>query len=90
MGHRVRSVLTRLSPLSWTAAVILAVIQMAGARVGGAMVIVTGLAAAGTISGAVQATHDASIDMLVRALAEQRRPTPGPRPQLHQVERAAA
>lgn len=90
MGRRARSALSRFSPLSWTAAVVLAAVQMAGAPVGGALVITAALGAAGTISGAIEATHDGSMDLLIQALVEARQPKPGPRPQLHQVERAAA
>lgn len=90
MGRGARSVLSRLSPMSWTAAVALAAVQMAGVRVGGPMVIAAALGAAGTVSGAIQATHDGSIDLLLHALLESRQPTPGPLPHRQLAQRRAA
>jgi len=94
MGRMARSALARLSPFFWLAAVVLAVLLAsdphwsAGAarQLVGLVILTTGAAIGGTACGAIEATHDASIEMLLGALLADR-PTPGPRSRRH---RAAA
>jgi len=90
MGRRARSLLSRISPAFWIATLVLAGFQMTGDRVGGALTVAAALGAAGTISGAVEATHDHSIEMLLEALVEARRPSPGPLSHHHPARNRAA
>lgn len=86
MGRMARSVLSRLSPVFWLAAVALAVLLAVDPRwsaetartLVGMLVLATGAGIAGSACGAIESTHTASIDMLIGALLDDR-PTPGPR-----------
>jgi hypothetical protein len=69
------SCISRISPVSWGAAV--AGIWLL--PVGG-VVVLAALAIAGTTAGAVRATHDHSVDLLISALLATR-----PRPQEHRL-----
>lgn len=95
MGHTVRTVLSHLSPVFWAVSVGLVAVLLAhphwGAGVArgvvGSLILTTGAAIAGSMCGAIEATHTASMDMLLRALLDER-PTPEPGPQCQ--DRAAA
>lgn len=92
MGRTARTVLSRISPLSWAATVVLAAAHLAVPLwlpgVGGLIIVTAALGIAGTLSGAVEGTHDACIDMLLGALLETR-PSPEPAQQ-SQSHRSAA
>lgn len=88
MGRTARTVLSRISPLSWAATLVLAAVHLAIPAwlpgVGGLIVAAAALGVGGTLCGAVEATHDACIDMLLGALLETRpSPEPGQQSQSH-------
>jgi hypothetical protein len=79
MGATLRAVLVRTTPVSWLAAITLAAIYAADPdpQFLGFVITGTGLAAAGSICGAIEATARASTAMLIRELAEVTRPRSG-------------
>lgn len=80
MGRIARSVLSRLSPLFWAAAVAGTVVLVTHPGWGssparelvGLIILATGAAIGGTACGAIEATHDASVALLLNALLEER------------------
>lgn len=88
MGHAVRTVLSHLSPVFWAASAGLVAVLVVDPDWGtgiargvvGSLILTTGAAIAGSMCGAIEATHTASMDMLLRALLDER-PTPEPGPQ---------
>jgi ABC-type transport system involved in cytochrome c biogenesis permease component len=86
MGRTARSVMSRLSPVFWLGAAVLAGLLVSdpdwsnetGRGVIAALILLTGAGISGVVSGAVEATHTGTIEMLIGALLEDRS-TPGPR-----------
>lgn len=86
MGRAVRTGLSRLSPVSWLGFAALVILQLCGLHSpDGVLMLLASLGVAGTISGAVDATHDACLDMLLQVLLDEQ-----PKPEPHQALRGAA
>lgn len=98
MGHLVRTVLSRLSLVFWAVSVGLVAALVvhpdwgAGIARGvvGSLILSTGAAIAGSMCGAIEATHDACVDMLLDALLEDRPSSPKPQQQSHRAAALAA
>lgn len=73
MGRTARTVLSRMSPLSWATAIALTILRLVhplwAPGIDDLIVVLTGLGLAGILTDAVQATHDHDIAALGRALA---------------------
>lgn len=79
MGRMARLVLSRISPLLWVAAVVSAALLAADPRwstpiargLVGIIIVVTGGAIGGTVCGAIEATHNRSMSLLLGVILDE-------------------